>query len=90
MAAAGALPSLGIAAAKAERGPTLLTVTGAIAKPNRGSFDRAHKQWADLHREIGKPFVLVMLDVDNFKQINDTHGHPVGDRVLYCAAEWLR
>ena len=57
---------------------------------NRGSFDRALKQWVDLHRETGKPFVLAMLDIDNFKQINDTHGHPVGDRVLYCVAEWLR
>jgi diguanylate cyclase (GGDEF)-like protein len=57
---------------------------------NRGSFDRALKQWVDVHRDTGKPFVLAMVDIDNFKQVNDTHGHPVGDRVLYCAAEWLR
>ncbi len=44
VAAAGALPSLGAAAPKAERGPALLTVTGAIAKPNRGSFDRVSDQ----------------------------------------------
>jgi len=49
VAAAGALPSLGAAAPKAERGPTLLTVTGAIGKPNRGSFDRVTDQM--MHRQ---------------------------------------
>jgi len=49
VAAAGALPSLGAAAPKAERGPTLLTITGAIAKPNRGSFDRVTDQM--MHRQ---------------------------------------
>jgi hypothetical protein len=49
VAAAGALPSLGAAASKAERSPTLLTVTGAIAKPNRGSFDRVTDQM--MHRQ---------------------------------------
>jgi len=49
VAAAGALPSLGAAVPKVERGPTLLTVTGAIAKPNRGSFDRVADQM--MHRQ---------------------------------------
>lgn len=33
-------------------------------------------------QQAGQPFVLVMLDVDHFKQVNDQHGHPVGDAVL--------
>ena len=30
----------------------------------------------------GEPFALVMIDIDHFKQVNNVHGHPVGDEVL--------
>jgi diguanylate cyclase (GGDEF)-like protein len=37
-----------------------------------------------------KPLCLLFFDIDHFKQLNDNHGHPVGDRVLAGVAEILR
>jgi diguanylate cyclase (GGDEF)-like protein len=37
-------------------------------------------------RRHGTPLSIIMMDVDNFKQINDTYGHPVGDTVLQTLA----
>lgn len=40
--------------------------------------------------EVTNPFSLMMLDIDRFKAINDTHGHPVGDQVLETLAHLIR
>lgn len=56
---------------------------------NRGAFERALDRLTRAARASGRPLTIVLLDVDRFKQINDTHGHPVGDRVLLCAAQWI-
>jgi diguanylate cyclase len=56
---------------------------------NRGGFDRALRRLLAAAKRGGTQLSLAMVDIDNFKNINDTHGHPVGDRVLLCAAMWL-
>jgi diguanylate cyclase (GGDEF)-like protein len=38
----------------------------------------------------GQPFTLALLDIDDFKLVNDLHGHPVGDEALRKVAEALR
>ena len=56
---------------------------------NRGSFDKAIARWVAESNRGGGSFVLIMADIDDFKDINDTWGHPVGDRVLMGAAQLL-
>ena len=57
---------------------------------NRDSLDRTLGRLMDASRAAGTPLSLAMIDIDHFKQINDTYGHQLGDRVLLCVAEALR
>lgn len=56
---------------------------------NRRYFDDAMNEYLAAFRRIDKPIGLAILDLDHFKQVNDTHGHDVGDEVLRQIAECL-
>jgi diguanylate cyclase (GGDEF)-like protein len=56
---------------------------------NRRAFDALLAGESDRARRLNRPLALVVLDLDHFKTINDTHGHPVGDAVLTTVARVL-
>jgi diguanylate cyclase (GGDEF)-like protein len=58
--------------------------------PNRRAFFESAEQELALARRQGEPVVAVLLDIDNFKQFNDRHGHSVGDQALRLMALALR
>jgi diguanylate cyclase (GGDEF)-like protein len=59
-------------------------LTGALTR--RGFVEQAEREIAR-SRRYDRPSSLLMLDVDHFKLVNDTHGHGVGDQVLRKIAE---
>jgi diguanylate cyclase (GGDEF)-like protein len=50
--------------------------------PNRRGFFSALAPWMALARRPGLPTSLIMFDLDQFKRVNDSYGHPAGDTVL--------
>jgi len=57
---------------------------------NRRYFDDALAEYLEAFGHIDKPIGMVILDLDHFKNVNDTHGHDVGDKVLREVAECLQ
>ncbi len=49
---------------------------------NRRQFELALASEIDRVARAGEPALVLMIDIDHFKKVNDTHGHPAGDQVL--------
>jgi diguanylate cyclase (GGDEF)-like protein/PAS domain S-box-containing protein len=63
------------------------TLTGLL---NRRRFEEALEQALANVRRHGDEAAVLTLDIDNFKHVNDTYGHPAGDEVLRAIAEALQ
>ena len=62
------------------------TLTGL---PNRRALDARMDNEVQRSTRYGRPFAVLMMDLDGFKSINDTWGHLFGDQVLYELAQFL-
>lgn len=62
-------------------------LTGLV---NRRSFDRALNEMIKDFIQREYSFSLILMDLDDFKNVNDTYGHPAGDEVLREVAQLLR
>ena len=57
--------------------------------PNARCMYMRFEQEAARARRLGRPFQVIMLDLDDFKQVNDTFGHKIGDQMLREVARLL-
>ncbi|MBB5047563.1 diguanylate cyclase (GGDEF)-like protein [Rhodopseudomonas rhenobacensis] len=82
----GATAELQRESAKVTKLASLDAMTGLA---NRASFlGQLSASFADARRDDGR-FAVICLDLDHFKDVNDTLGHPIGDRLLQIAARRL-
>ncbi len=56
---------------------------------NRAEFDRMQALFIEAHQQAGLPCSLMMIDIDHFKNINDTYGHQAGDEAIIGLANLL-
>jgi diguanylate cyclase (GGDEF)-like protein len=81
-----ALTKLGVER-ELQRAATRDPLTGALNR--RGFMELAGKQW-ELSRRLRQPLVVLMIDADRFKQVNDRYGHAVGDQVLALLSQCIQ
>jgi diguanylate cyclase (GGDEF)-like protein len=72
--------------AELKRLATRDALTGLL---NRREFNRILEEETERAKRFGRPFSLVLLDLDHFKSVNDRYGHPAGDEVLRETARRL-
>ncbi|HEV2110174.1 MAG TPA: two-component regulator propeller domain-containing protein [Gammaproteobacteria bacterium] len=68
----------------------LATTDGLTRLYNRRTFLQRAESEFERTRRYQRPLSVLMMDVDHFKEVNDSHGHEVGDRVLRVLADECR
>ena len=68
----------------------LSSMDGLTGLLNRMHWEKAVTGEFERCRSRGHQSAVMMIDIDHFKSINDTHGHPAGDAVIRCVAKLLR
>jgi len=66
------------------------TLDGLTDLPNQSAFQRELEHTVALAARHGEPLALAMIDIDDFKFLNDRHGHAHGDELLLRVASLLR
>nr|MBP6743315.1 GGDEF domain-containing protein [Deltaproteobacteria bacterium] len=65
----------------------MATTDGLTGLTNRRAFQERLTEMLGRAERHGRPLTLLLCDIDHFKKINDTYGHPVGDTVLKRVAQ---
>jgi diguanylate cyclase (GGDEF)-like protein len=84
---------ISVVSSRVERYRTLRALMVQDSLTGLANHSRLHQLLeTDVARALRQklPLSLAMIDVDHFKQVNDRHGHPTGDRVLQALARFLR
>jgi diguanylate cyclase (GGDEF)-like protein len=81
------MAELGVANRKLQQAALTDALTGLYNR--RYALERLDQEWAQAVRG-GRPLACLLIDLDHFKRVNDTHGHDMGDQVLRETASLLR
>lgn len=71
---------------KAKQLRDMAAVDGLTGVASRRQFQQRCEEEGNRHRRMGEPYSVIMLDIDYFKNYNDTYGHPLGDQCLVAVS----